>query len=63
MNLEETDIELSDPAQILHELVQSLISPELNFEDEEEIIDRIHELFSEVSLVSGFDEIGEYIFI
>lgn len=49
-----------EPVKTIHVLAAYLLDADIELEHEESIIDRIHELFSEVAIVSGFDGAEEW---
>ena len=49
-----------DPVQTIGKLVAELLPPYIGQEYEQDIIQRVHELFSEMAVVSGFDEHHEW---
>lgn len=54
------DDEFDTPADTIHVLATYLLDEYLDPLHEEYIIDRIHELFSELAIVTGFDGSGEW---
>ncbi len=50
----------SEPIKSIQELAASLLATHIDPEHEQDIIERIHELFSELVMVSGFDGAAEW---